>query len=101
MGFDTGLVVVVDTDLVGGFVAVVAFFASCFISLSAFFAAFSAFFVALFILLSVSTLITCFVLGGGLNPSVGAIIMHVTKSITKRNIIERFIPLSNMANSIY
>jgi hypothetical protein len=27
--------------------------------------------------------------------------MHVTKSITKRNIIERFIPLSNMANSIY
>jgi len=43
-----------------------------------------------------------FVLGIPRNPSViGAIITHVTKSITKRNIIERIIPLSNMAVMLY
>jgi hypothetical protein len=48
-----------------------------------------------------SWLLTCLFIGGFLKPSIGAIIMHVTKSITNRNIIERVIPLSNIAKSIY
>ena len=56
---------------------------------------------AFVILFCTSVLLTFLFLGGCVNPSVGAIIMHVTKSITNRNIIERIIPLLNMVVILY
>ena len=88
-----GLVVTVVAGLVVVVVAsFAAFLASCSRALFALFIAFWHF------------MLHCgaFVLGIPRNPSViGAIIMHVTKSITKRNIIERIIPLSNMVVMLY
>ena len=91
-GFAAGCVVVVVAGfvvvVVAGFVVVV---------VDAFFAAFC----SLVNSFCLSWLLTCLFIGGFLKPSIGAIIMHVTKSITNRNIIERVIPLSNIAKSIY
>jgi hypothetical protein len=89
-----GLVVVVDTGcvvVVVGAASFAAFFASRFKAFSAFLRAFW------------QSMLHCslFLCGCPRNPSVGAIIMHVTKSITKRNIIERIIPLSNMVVILY
>ena len=83
-GFAAGCVVVV----VAGFVVVV---------VDAFFAAFC----SLVNSFCLSWLLTCLFIGGFLKPSIGAIIMHVTKSITNRNIIERVIPLSNIVVMLY
>ena len=86
--FVTGLVVVVVVVVV---VFLAAFLASRFKAFSAFLRAFW------------QSMLHCslFLCGCPRNPSVGAIIMHVTKSITKRNIIERIIPLSNMVVILY
>ena len=92
---DTGLVVVVDgcVAVVDGCVAVV---------VDAFFSALFSLFCSNVILFCTSVLFTfLFSFGIPRNSSVGAIIMHVTKSITKRNIIERVIPLSNMVVILY
>jgi hypothetical protein len=92
---DTGLVVVVDgcVAVVDGCVAVV---------VDAFFSALFSLFCSNVILFCTSVLFTfLFSFGIPRNSSVGAIIMHVTKSITKRNIIERVIPLLNMVVILY
>jgi len=71
-------------------------------SSAAFFASRFKAFCAFVILFCTSVLFTfLFRFGIPRNPSVGAIITHVTKSITKRNIIERIIPLSNMVVILY
>lgn len=95
-----GFVVVVVAGLVvaGLVVAVVAGFAAgCVVVVDAFFAAFC----SLVNSFCLSWLLTCLFIGGFLKPSIGAIIMHVTKSITNRNIIERVIPLSNIVVMLY
>lgn len=96
--------VVVVTGCVAGWVVVVVagFAAGCVVVVvavvvDAFFAAFC----ALVNSFCLSWLLTCLFMGGFLKPSIGAIIMHVTKSITKRNIIERIIPLLNMVVILY